>query len=364
MNSIQQTMTLTEKIQNKTLKTSVLGAGAVGGYVGGMIAREHPVTLLCRDHQRDHFLENGLRIRGYQGDFHVAARLIEDGNAGGLAVTDNAKQAIEDCDLVFLCVKSQDTENLLNEIASVLSKEVPIVLLQNGVHNRDAVEKLLGPGRAIESVVLFNSLYVNPGEVTLTATESVIFDETESTNESAQAAAQLLEESGIATRFHKNVRGILWTKLIINLNNGSSALTGGTLFEGLRDPATRRISRALMGEGMEILKAAKIDMEPIPKVDPPKLMWLLKTPGWFASMVMNLLIKPYEDVQSSTWQSRVRGKSTEIDYLNGEIVRLATDHGKTAPFNEKIVDLVHELERNGDNRTTIPSDELARILGV
>ena len=251
----------------------------------------------------------------------------------------------------------------MQEIATALPDEAHVVLLQNGVRNKETVDQLLGPNRSLESVVLFNSLFVHPGEVTLTATESVIFDESESDNEVAVVASKLLEESGIATRFHENVRGILWTKLIINLNNGSSALTGGTLFEGLRDPYTRKISRALMGEGMRVLAGAGVDMEPIPKVDPPKLMYLLKAPGWFAALVMKLLIKPYEDVQSSTWQSRVRQRSTEVDYLNGEIVRLAKETGQQAPLNEKIVNLVHEYEERNDFNSTLSSKELFEKLG-
>ncbi|MCA9429882.1 MAG: 2-dehydropantoate 2-reductase [Candidatus Omnitrophica bacterium] len=358
-------MNLQEKLDTKQLRTSVLGAGAVGGYVGGMIAREFPVTLLCRSKQAEALRKDGLKVRGHQGEFFVQATSLDQGdNSGpGMRVTEDPRKAVEGADLVLLCVKSQDTEDLVREIAPVLPEHAAVILLQNGVRNKDVANGILGANRSLETVVLFNSLFVNPGEVTLTATESVIFDESESENEAAIVASKLLKDSGIHTRFHKNVRGILWTKLIINLNNGSSALTGGTLFEGLRDPYTRRIARALMGEGMETLRASGIQMEPIPKVDPPKLMWLLKTPGWFAALVMILLIKPYQDVQSSTWQSRVRGRPTEIDYLNGEIVRLAKEHGREAPLNEKIVELVHRFENEGDHRATLTSKQLLEELG-
>lgn len=349
-----------------SIETCVLGAGAVGGYVAGMVAREHPVAVLCRPDQKARLISDGLKIRGPLGEFRVSADDLDTHGAvkSGLAVTDSPERAVRGSELIFLCVKSQDTESVVSKIAPHVSPTATLILLQNGVRNKEVVDRILGPGRCLETVVLFNSLYVNPGEVVLTATESVIFDESEKEKPAAKKASGLLEGSGIATRFHRNVHGILWTKLIINLNNGSSALTGRTLFQGLRDPATRAVSSALMREGMEILSAAGVSMEPIPKVDPPKVLWLLKMPGWLACLIMKLLIKPYEDVQSSTWQSRVRGKPTEIDYLNGEIVRLAESIGRDAPLNRKIVQLVREFEEKGSGRETLPSAELKRMLGL
>jgi len=350
------------------VKSSVLGAGAVGGYVAGMIAGHHlPITLLCRPAQKTALLEAGLSIRGPEGRFHVPATdLDSEGspeNGNELSVTTDPGKAVRKADLLFVCVKSQDTEDLLRSVAPHITSQTSVVLLQNGVRNKALVEEYLPENPCLEAVVLFNSLYLKPGEVTLTATESVIFDSEARETPAAQAASGLLQTAGISTRFHPNVRGILWTKLVINLNNGLSALTGGTLFEGLRDRDTRHLGRSLMAEGIRVLETAGIALEPIPKVDPARLMWLLKTPGWFAALVMKLLIKPYCDVQSSTWQSRVRGRPTEVAYLNGEIVTLAAECGAEAPLNGKILEMVLERDRTGDDRTYTPK-ELREILGI
>ena len=100
----------------------------------------------------------------------------------------------------------------------------------------------------------------------------------------------------------------------------------------------------MMAEGMDVLKTAGIGLEPIPKVDPKRLLWLLRLPGWMNVLILKAMIKPYRDIQSSTWQSRVRGSRTEIDYLNGEIVRLAEERGVAAPLNKRVVELVHQAE--------------------
>jgi 2-dehydropantoate 2-reductase len=330
--------------------------------VGGMIARAgKPVRILCRQAQRQVFLEKGLRVDGPQGEFQVPARAEADSQGEGFVATTDPAEAVSGADLIFVCVKSQDTETLAQTIAPHVSPSATVILMQNGVRNKDRVEKYLEGPTLLESVVLFNALYLEEGKVTLTATESVILDSDYQDHPGAQACAELLRDAGILTRFHKNVRGILWTKLIINLNNGFSALTGGSLFEGLRDPDVRYVGRALMAEGMAVMKEAEIDLEPIPKVDPARLMYLLRAPGWLAALVMKIMIKPYQDVQSSTWQSRVRGRSTEIDYLSGEIVRLAKEHGTSAPLNEKILQMVHE---HSDDKKTYTPKELRKLLGI
>jgi 2-dehydropantoate 2-reductase len=278
-------------------------------------------------------------------------------------VTSDPKQAVQDADLILVSVKSQDTESLLEAISPHVKKEATVVLLQNGVRNAPRFREKLPDHPCLETVVLFNALYVKSGEVTLTATESVIFDSETEDTPAAQAASHLLQKAGISTRFHKNVHGILWTKLIINLNNGISALTGKPLFEGLKDRDARYLGRCAMAEGMEVLRSAGIEMEPIPKVEPKRLLFLLRTPGWFMTLVLKLMIKPYQDVHSSTWQSRVRKRPTEIDYLNGEIVRLARENGLEAPVNGKIQELVHEAERTGNGKVYSPK-ELRGMLGI
>jgi 2-dehydropantoate 2-reductase len=350
------------------MKNCVLGAGAVGGYVGGMIAsHDLPVTVLCRPSQKDLMLDRGLKIDGPQGEFNIPAFPCEpespDAGKGGMFVTCDPKQAVEDADLILVSVKSQDTESLLETISPHVKRGATVLLLQNGVRNLALVKEKLPDNPCMEAVVLFNALYVKPGEMTLTATESVIFDSEVEDHPGAQAASRLLLKAGISTRFHKNVHGILWTKLIINLNNGISALTGKPLFEGLKDRDTRFLGRCVMAEGMKILQASGIEMEPIPKVEPKRLLFLLRTPGWFMAFVLKLMIKPYQDVHSSTWQSRVRNRPTEIDYLSGEIVRLARENGLEAPANEQIQELVHETERTGDGKVYTPG-ELRELLGV
>ena len=133
-----------ENEADNLMKSCVLGAGAVGGYVGGMIATHNlPVTVLCRPSQMDLMLEKGLKIDGPQGEFHVPAfpydRGSRDESKGGMFVTPDPKQAVEDADLIFISVKSQDTQPLLDAISPHVKRDATIVLLQNGVRNAPLV---------------------------------------------------------------------------------------------------------------------------------------------------------------------------------------------------------------------------------
>jgi 2-dehydropantoate 2-reductase len=354
--------------KNDTDRVAILGAGAVGGFVGGMIAREGtPASLLCRPDQKKAILERGLELEGPLGTFTVLADDLDSPSPSpeqrALCVTESARKAVDGADLIFVCVKSQNTKSLLAEIAEAVRPDATLVLLQNGVRNLETAQAIFPNHLVLESVVLFNALYLEPGKVTLTATESIIFDSGMADRPAAQAAKRLLEKAGISVRFNRNVRGVLWTKLIINLNNGVSALTGTTLFQGLGDPHVRYLCRRLMAEGMNVLAKAGIALEPMPAVDPARLMWLLRMPGPVAVFIMKKIIKPYQDVQSSTWQSRVRGRPTEIAYLSGEIVRLSKEQRVPAPLNERILELVEEMEKQTELKTLTPK-QLVQTLGI
>jgi 2-dehydropantoate 2-reductase len=143
------------------------------------------------------------------------------------------------------------------------------------------------------------------------------------------------------------MRGVLWGKLLVNLNNSVNALAGVSIKEMLGARDYRRVMAACVREGLDTVESAGIK----PKLDvalPPRLVpFVLALPNALFSLLARSLIHVDPQARSSMWDDLSRGRKTEIDGLNGEIVRLAERLGRSAPVNAAIVELVKRAEGNG-----------------
>ncbi len=168
---------------------------------------------------------------------------------------------------------------------------------------------------------------------------------------------QALLSRAVRTEISDNIRGAHWTKLLLNnLGNGLEAMTGLTVSECMRHAGLRRIGILALKEGHQAIGKAGIRLAPIPRIPAPALGFIIRSPvpvsAWTLSLSMGSL-----KTLSSTLQSLRGGRSTEIDYLNGEIVRLGQQMGMATPYNSKVVEIVKEVEKTGQ---FLAPDELVR----
>ncbi len=339
------------------LRYVVVGAGAVGSFVGGMLARAGlPVTLVGRKDHVEAIRRAGLEVGGLVGPFRVRLDAAE------------SPDAVKDAGAVLLCVKSQDTAATCVALAPFLPQRAPILSLQNGVRNVDLIDEALGAGRGIGGSVIFNAVFLEPGRVLLTTSGEIVVGATSRDGRFGPEMATFGRDAmraGLAVHVTPRIEGLLWSKLLINLNNGYGALTGQSIEEGVSDPVARRVSAALLAEGMRVCREAGIRLETIPKVDPSRLLRILSMnlPPFLLRIVVRWLVKIHPEARWSTWQSLAKGHPTEIEYLNGEIVRLAESQGLHAPYNRAIRDLVKEAESRGAP-PDLSSLEVARRLGL
>jgi 2-dehydropantoate 2-reductase len=332
---------------NSKPKIVVLGAGAVGSLIGGLLAQAgEDVTLLARQAHVEAISAKGLHIEGV---------------LGALTIPVKAVQALDfQPYLALLAVKTQDIETACRPISTYLVN-TPIVTLQNGVRSDEMVASLLPKENIVSGVVMFNAQYLQPGQITYSRSGWLVIGEAFGENGQRVRDIQTLLNRAVRTQISDNIQGAHWTKLLVNnLANGLEAMTGLTIRECLRYPGLRNIGTLALKEGHQAIEKAGFRLAPLPGIPTKVLLFIIQSPLPVAAWVLSLSMGSLKTL-SSTLQSLRRGRPTEIDYLNGEIVRLGQQVGLATPYNSKVVELVKEVEKS---HQFFPPYEIVRRFSV
>jgi 2-dehydropantoate 2-reductase len=317
------------------MKIAVIGAGAVGSVIGGLLARAgEDVTLIGRRAHVDAVNRSGLLI---------------DGALGRMRVHLSARERLDFTpEVALLTVKTQALAATAREVQPYVG-DVPVVTVQNGVRGDELAAGVLGQEHILSSVVLFGATFLEPGAVTYAPRGTLVLGVPFGpVHTRARTIAAVLDQA-IPTRLSDNIHGAHWTKLIINENNALPAVTGLSIQQVNRHPALSRLAVLLMKEAAATIQAAGIELASLPRVSAVALTTMLRLPAPVAGGLLRLLSRSLGTTPAlgSTLQSLKRGERTEIDYLNGEVVALGERIGKPTPYNAVVVDLVHQVEATG-----------------
>jgi 2-dehydropantoate 2-reductase len=301
-------------------RIAVVGAGAVGGYFGGMFARAGaPVVLIGRRHFVDAVNASGLVLDKSEGRERIRAKATTE------------VSAVRDCSLILFCVKSNDTSETAKQMAPFLSPDATVVCLQNGVDNADRVRA------AANVVVLPAAVYVavsipESGRVKhLSRGDLIIGPPSEKTTQ----IADVFIRAGIACQISDNIEGELWLKLLRNCAlNAISALGHARYGQIAQSDDAKKLMQQIVDEVLAVTRAADVVL---PGVDDRKS-------GMAAAME---LATQMADAFSSTAQDLNRGQPTEIDALNGYISRRGEELGIPVPVNHALFTLVKLAEQTG-----------------
>jgi 2-dehydropantoate 2-reductase len=303
-------------------RVAVVGAGAVGGFFGGMLARAGaPVTLVGRRAHVDVWARDGLLLDSAGVETRIPVT----------ASTEIAAAA--DADLVLFSVKSPDTESTARELARHLRGHPLIVSLQNGVDN---VERIRGAAALdpIAAVVYVASSMPAPGRVRHGGRGDLLIGDLPGRAgpprpDVLARVAAWFEHAAVPCRVSPDIEADLWTKLILNAGlNPISAIAHATYGEAVGIPEGRALIRQAVTECVAVAAASAVRLPPTDYVE---MVWR------FAESVSH--------VYSSTAQDLERGKPTEIDALNGFVVRRGAAVGVPTPVNQTLVALVKLRER-------------------
>ena len=290
---------------------AVVGAGAVGSYFGGMLARAgHPVTLVGRAAHVDAIAAHGLRIESVTWDERVPVR-----------ATTSLSDGVHGARTVLICVKTVDTAEVARALAPLLAPDTLVISLQNGVENAD-VMRAEGGFEALPAVVYVAVDLVAPGHVKHTGRGDLVVGVPHASPRRAQAeafAAQCVD-AGVPCRLVDDLAPDLWIKLVMNCAfNALSALGDARYGAIAADDQSRKTLEAAVHEAQAVARAAGVTL-PEPDLVPA---------AWKLAAAM-------PEATSSTAQDLARGRPTEIDALNGYIARRGRALGVPTPVNQAL----------------------------
>jgi len=315
-------------------KVAILGAGSVGCFVGGAWAAAGvPVTFLGRQKLASDLEQFGMTLSDYGG---WQARLAQ-----GDVDFHCEPEALAGAELIAVTVKSGDTAAAAREIARHATPGATVISFQNGVSNVDVLEQgLRGRFEIARGMVPYNVAYLGKGRFH----KGVAGDLYAERRAGTRALAEAVGDGPATIRLSDDMLGLAWGKLLINLNNAVNALSGRTLQDELKRRDYRRVFAASMREGLGLLARAQITPATVGPISPRVLPRIINSPDWVFN---NLFLKKWKidaKARSSMADDLAAGRTTEIDYLNGEFVRLAERLQRDAPINRSIVELVRRAE--------------------
>ena len=310
-------------MKNKIPKIFVMGAGSVGCFFGGMLARAgKDVTLIARPMHVEAIHKKGLYMECTNFQEYVPIKATVD------------QSEVKDADIILLCVKSTDTQKTIEGIQTYLKKDVVILSLQNGVSNCDMIKKTT-PTHSYPAVVYVATSIAGPGHLKHFGRGELLIGDLDNqhlTNESIQDELQFLTEifstSGVPCDISKDIKYELWSKFLVNCcYNGISAIGQIQYGKMAALPEIQVLMDQIMKEFLAVAHKEGV------------VMTLEQ-----AAMLIQQIATTMSGQRSSTAQDLARKKPTEIDYLNGLIVKKGQDYGIRTPVNQSIYALVKMLE--------------------
>jgi 2-dehydropantoate 2-reductase len=303
------------------MTTVVYGAGAVGGFFGGLLARAgEDVCFVARGAQLDALRRDGLQIE---------SALLGTVDVPRVRVVSSARE-IEVADLVLVCVKAHQTAAILDDLATLVSTDTVMVTLQNGVESDEVVAARFGRARVIPGVVYVGATLERPGVISHVAAGTIALGLPEGTPRArVEAVREALAASGQPVQISDDIQCDRWQKLLGNAAfNTVSAVTGRDPGVLLKVPESRALLTAIMREVVAVAQAQRIGLSHA-NVD-EQIAWTEKA----------------GTIRTSTTVDRERGREMEIDALIGVVVRRGKQYGVPTPCSDVMLALLRAIDGN------------------
>ena len=316
------------------MKVAILGCGAIGGLFLGYLSGENvDVIGIVKDYQKESLLKKGLFIEGSRGKDSYKVR-----------VDNKLKERV---DLAIFASKLADLEALIKENLEYL-KDATVISTQNGVRADYILSEYFSKEKIITGIVMFGATFYRPNRIVHNFKGNLILGNIFDKEVADIEEVVSLLKSAFDVVVSDKIKGAKYLKLFINLNNCIPAIIGLSMQEAFADINFAKLAIKLNKEAFNIVKNSGIELADLPtfplaRLEGLVLMDIEKASG-ILSKVMTSLSK--EPLYGSILQSIKSSKLSEIDYINGEIVRIASENNLKAPLNSKIVELVHRVEES------------------
>lgn len=301
------------------MRIVVVGPGAMGCLFAAFLSKsKEPVWLLDKHRERSvKISQQGIIVEGVSGNWQSKVK-----------ITSNPEE-IEGCDLIVICVKSYHTKEVITQLKPLIRENTNILTLQNGIGNIEILAEAAGLDKVIGGVTNQGATLLDYGRIRHAGIgETVIGRLDGKIPVEMRSIREIFNKAGIETRISRDIKGLLWSKLIINV--GINALTAITRLNNgklIQFEGTRKILREAVTEAIRIAKRKRIKLiydDPLAKVEAV----CEATSGNVSSMLQDVLKK----------------KCTEIDFINGVVVRQGQELGIPVPVNSILVGLLKTIE--------------------
>jgi 2-dehydropantoate 2-reductase len=288
-------------------KVIVLGAGAIGSLYGALLSKKVDVLLVGRKPHVEAISSKGLRLTG-------------EINQTFSVEVDTQVRKIPPNTLLLLTTKAQDSIQAINQIKSILRADTVILVLQNGLGNEKVIKEVVGwKVEVLRGLTMMASEFLKPGEIQVWKGVTIL-----AKSRTANEIASLFNECGLKTKVSENITEEIWRKLALNcVINPLTALFQVRNRE-IASQTLEWVRQQILRECVEVARAEGVSL----KIDPEELDRKIKGYANFSSMCQDI----------------IKGKKTEIDFLNGKIIEIGQKHGIPTPVNRTLTCLIKFLE--------------------
>jgi len=308
------------------MKIVIVGPGAMGSLLTAFLLKSKPACRQAKeevwllDYRKERaakILKSGITIEGISGSWQVKPNVSADINEIGPA------------DLFIICVKSYDTKKAIADIKPLIKENSAVLTLQNGIGNIEIIAEVAGSEKVVGGVTNLGATFIEAGRVIYAGKGEIAIGRMDGKmTVQMRSIRGIFNKARLDTKISRDIKGLIWSKLIINAAiNALTAIVRVNNGKLTELESTRKIMRDAVTEATRIAKRKRIKLffdDPLAKVE-----------AVAEATATNI---------SSMLQDVLRKKRTEIDFINGVIVRQGQELGIPVPVNQMLVDLVKTIE--------------------
>jgi 2-dehydropantoate 2-reductase len=315
------------------MKIAVIGAGAIGGLVAGYLKLQNEeVFLVGRSDTVEAVRQRGLEISGIRGNFNIPISI--------------AQKLDSPADLAILATKTQDIGSALADNLKFL-QYATVLTTQNGLRADEIVTRYIPAANIVSSIVMFGATYLEPAKIVHNFEGKWIIGSMFAKDEGKLMGINRLLNKIFPSVVTDELKGMKYLKIFFEANNCLPALLGVSVQEAFSDLEVSKIAIAIWKEGLSLATKLGINLISLPDFPLERLtktvaLRIEETAHMFSGIMTTLSKEP---LYGSILQSIKRGRPSEIDYINGEFIRMAKELEMLAPLNATLLDMVHRVEK-------------------
>ncbi|WP_144212163.1 2-dehydropantoate 2-reductase [Shewanella donghaensis] len=360
------------------MKIAIFGAGSTGCYLAGELKLANlDVSIICRPRIKTSITDNGgIRLTDYQG---LEQRVMPDA-----LITDvNELSCLNDVEkgsnhsspifeVIFVTLKCHQLPNIIDDLLAISDENSAIILMQNGIGSLEIFEQALAKTKATrqvyQGITTFNVLQQDNATFHKGTEGGFIFESCPQTKaiETAIEAAFVTNTdtatsntgTNISCTLASDMTTIINGKLLLNLNNALNAICDVPIKQQFTQRKTRKLLAMAMKEWLNVCKQAKHPLAQFTKVKPALLPLILSMPDILFTILAKQMLAIDPHARSSMWQDIQAKRPTEVDFLNGAVVKLGLKHQVATPVNSAIVEGIKQLEQG----ETVSIDDIYRMI--